>query len=378
MIQRSRLRHLMIVSALFAAGAVAEDARERDLDELRDQIRSTEADRRRLQSDTRKAVASLKEQELALAAASERLSDLNEAIAQKQADLQSLALRYQEREKDLHAERQDLARLLRANYMLGTQNPLKLLLSQEDPHAASRLLVYHALITRARAQRLAAVTRDLTETRAYAEAMRLERERLLLLQSGQDRSVKDMEALRTARKTTLAALEGDLEEKARRLRGLRTEKRALEGLLESLPGWSTTLAVGTGHGLGDLRGLLSWPVKGRIARRFGEPSGSDSELTLRGVFIEAPAGGDVQAVGNGLVVFADWFQGFGLLVIIDHGAGWMSLYGHNQSFRRKPGEAVSRGDIIAAVGDSGGLTGTGVYFELRQQGVPQDPSQWCR
>lgn len=368
----------MIVSALFAAGAVAEDARERDLDELRDQIRSTEADRRRLQSDTRKAVASLKEQELALAAASERLSDLNEAIAQKQADLQSLALRYQEREKDLHAERQDLARLLRANYMLGTQNPLKLLLSQEDPHAASRLLVYHALITRARAQRLAAVTRDLTETRAYAEAMRLERERLLLLQSGQDRSVKDMEALRTARKTTLAALEGDLEEKARRLRGLRTEKRALEGLLESLPGWSTTLAVGTGHGLGDLRGLLSWPVKGRIARRFGEPSGSDSELTLRGVFIEAPAGGDVQAVGNGLVVFADWFQGFGLLVIIDHGAGWMSLYGHNQSFRRKPGEAVSRGDIIAAVGDSGGLTGTGVYFELRQQGVPQDPSQWCR
>ncbi len=368
----------MIMSALFAAGAVAEDARERDLDELRDQIRSTEADRRRLQSDTRKAVASLKEQELALAAASERLSDLNEAIAQKQADLQSLALRYQEREKDLHAERQDLARLIRANYMLGAQNPLKLLLSQEDPHAASRLLAYHALITRARAQRLAAVTRDLTETRAYAGAMRLERERLLLLQSGQDRSVKDMEALRAARKTTLTALEGDLEEKARRLRGLRTEKRALEGLLESLPGWSTTRAVGTGDGLGDLRGLLSWPVKGRIARRFGEPSGSDSELTLRGVFIEAPAGGDVHAVGNGLVVFADWFQGFGLLVIIDHGAGWMSLYGHNESFRRKPGEAVSRGDIIAAVGDSGGLTGTGVYFELRQQGVPQDPSQWCR
>ncbi|MGQ0658824.1 MAG: murein hydrolase activator EnvC family protein [Chromatiales bacterium] len=370
---------LLIVAASLVSGpALGADDPQQELRELRTRISAAEGDKKQLEVDAEQAVTGLKQQELALARANERLAELEQTIVQKQIALQRLALRYQEHERNLQSERETLARLLRASYMMGRRDILKLLLSQEDPHSVSRLLTYHALIAHAHGERIAALTRDLTETRAFAEATRLERERLLALQSEQARGVQEVEALRMTRKKTLVALKGDLAVKSEQLKRLRATKRALEGLLQSLPGWSTSNATPEAKGLGSLKGRLPWPAQGRITRRFGEPVGKDSELTMRGVFIEAGPGSAVQAVGNGRVVFADWFQGFGLLLIIDHGGDYLSLYGHNQSFNKKTGEAVKTGEIIAAAGDSGGLGASGLYFELRHRGAPQDPAQWCR
>jgi len=126
------------------------------------------------------------------------------------------------------------------------------------------------------------------------------------------------------------------------------------------------------------RGKLPWPVNGRLLARFGETRGDDARTKWDGVMISASSGSQVHAVHGGRVVFADWLRGAGLLVILDHGNGYLSLYGHNQSLLKKPGDVVKAGEAISTVGTSGGQDTPALYFAIRQQGRPTDPSQWCR
>ena len=125
-----------------------------------------------------------------------------------------------------------------------------------------------------------------------------------------------------------------------------------------------------------LRGKLPWPVRGSLKRSFGSRR-NEAEQAIQGVILKAPMGKQVRAIAHGRVVFADWLRGFGLMVIVDHGGGYMSLYGHNQSLKREPGEWIAAGDSLATVGDSGGKSGPGLYFEIRRDGRPQNPTKWC-
>ncbi|HEX9179615.1 MAG TPA: peptidoglycan DD-metalloendopeptidase family protein, partial [Burkholderiales bacterium] len=130
-----------------------------------------------------------------------------------------------------------------------------------------------------------------------------------------------------------------------------------------------------GKPFGALKGSLSLPVKGELANRFGSPRPGGG-TTWKGLFIRSPEGQEVRAIAAGRVVFADWLRGFGNLLILDHGQGFMSLYGNNETLFPPVGTAVRGGDVVAAVGNSGGNPESGLYFELRHQGTPLDPMNW--
>ncbi|HYQ71941.1 MAG TPA: peptidoglycan DD-metalloendopeptidase family protein, partial [Gammaproteobacteria bacterium] len=177
----------------------------------------------------------------------------------------------------------------------------------------------------------------------------------------------------------LAGLQTGLKDKSAELSGLEQDAKRLQKLVESLRLAISDIpaASGTYKSLRELKGKLRWPVKGKIVRRFGSTQAA-GKISSRGVQIASETGADVRAIARGRVVFADWLRGFGLLLIIDHGGGYMSLYGQSSSLYKEVGDAVEGNEVIAAVGNSGGFSVPGLYLELRRKGRPFDPGPWFK
>src|SRR5690606_34075729 len=215
--------------------------------------------------------------------------------------------------------------------------------------------------------------------RALETEIRDQTRELEALRTRQERERHALEAARVRRAQLLAALNRQLSAQQDEIERLRADERRLQRLLQEL---RTVLpeaelpSPGPQERFGALNGRLPLPLAGRIAAGYGEPKGI-GDLTWRGIFIAAREGDPVRAVARGRVAFADWLRGFGLLLILDHGDGYMTLYGHNQALHRRTGDWVEAGETIAAAGNTGGAPAMGVYFEIRQNGVPHDPLQWC-
>lgn len=347
-----------------------------ELDELRSRIKEAVTEKKRLKADATQAQNDLKKQELELAAASKQLAILRARMKERQARLQQLIAEGERGSATLDSERASLARILRSHHAAGREHALRLILGQDEPARVTRVLAYHEYFVRARLQRVAASASKLRNTAIIAENTRLETEKLLSLESEQSAMITEIERLRAERRQTLAALNEQISDRDDALNSLRASKRELEKLLYSLPAESS--AAGTQPALNGLRGWLPWPTTGKVVNNFTAADAKASGLRHHGVYIEAAAGSPVRAISAGRVRFADWFQGFGLLIIIDHGGGYLSLYGHNQSLGTKAGATVIAGEQIASVGDSGGQRASGLYFGIRHNGEPVDPAKWCR
>ena len=278
----------------------------------------------------------------------------------------------------LAKERAVLARQLRAAYLHGREGRLQLWLKQQDPAEAGRVATYFDYFYRARAAQVAMVrdAADALETTAAAlqgEAAALAAEQA---QAATERS--ELETLRDTRRVAAAALATRLKAHGQTLEGLRRDETELQQLLESL----REALVGIPADPPDSppftarRGQLPWPAAGELTARFGEARAAGPAWD--GVFIAARAGTEVHAIHRGRVAFAEWLRGFGLLLILDHGDGYMSLYGQNESLLKELGEWVEAGEAVGVVGSSGGRDDTGVYFAIRQRGRALDPSGWCR
>jgi len=187
-----------------------------------------------------------------------------------------------------------------------------------------------------------------------------------------------MEADQARRRRLLATLDREVSDRAQAIERLKQDEARLQRLLQQLEQVLPPLPgdFPKDGRFADQRGRLPLPVVGHIRATFGEPK-KVGTLKWRGVLVDSPAGSDVRAVFRGRVAYADWLRGFGLLLILDHGNGYMTLYGHNQGLYKEVGEWVEGGEIIAAVGATGDTTYPGVYFEVRQNGKPRDPLQWC-
>ncbi len=288
--------------------------------------------------------------------------------------------------KERAAERDTLDRLrvtlvkdMQSGYAAGRQQRIKLLLNQQDPAEVSRMLIYHGYLSQARAGRMHEVRESvarideleatLLETQAEIEEnkrQQVERAERLSLQQDE-------------RRTLLAGLQGALQSRSGELTNLRKDEQRLQTLLQSLQQALRTVPPedAGATSLPRLKGQLQWPVAGRITRRYGARQAS-GELTSSGIFIATAAGADVHAISDGRVAFADWLRGFGLLLIIDHGEGYMSLYGQNRSLYKEVGNWVSRGEVVAAAGNSGGQLRDGLYLELRKNGKPFNPTSWFK
>lgn len=290
------------------------------------------------------------------------------------------------RQKQLSAnkvqQQQQVAQAIREAYQHGTQNRIKLILNQEDPASVARLLNYYDYFNKARHADIELYVKTLQELRQLKSQAHKTH---LALQSNLTRQKDQQRALQTSkqqRNKALVRIDASIKEKSAQLAQLTEERRKLAALVAEVEKQMAALDIETknqtdGQSFSTRKGQMGWPTAGRIRHNYGARK-AGSQLSWQGVLLRADAGTDVQAVHHGRIVFADWFGGSGLLVIVDHGNGYMSLYAHNQSILKDAGEWVSTGETIATVGQSGGKREPALYFEIRKSGKPIDPSAWCR
>ncbi|KTC31714.1 peptidase M23 [Pseudomonas sp. ABAC61] len=351
---------------------------------------------------------------------------LQKELKKSESELQRL----DEEKKKLQSARTEQQRLIaiqaRAAYQNGRQEYLKLLLNQQNPEKFARTLTYYDYLSQARLEQLKNFNETLRQLANVEKEISLQQAQLLVQKSSLDTQRDELAKIRKERQLALAKLNDDVKARDQKLQRREQDQADLAKVLKTIeetlarqareaeearqkaliaqqeaekkrlreaqadtsdaprklprstPG---ALVSSTGPSFGgafaSARGKLPWPVDGRLLARFGETRGDDSRSKWDGVMISASAGSQVHAVHGGRVVFADWLRGAGLLVILDHGNGYLSLYGHNQTLLKEAGDVVKAGESISTVGNSGGQDTPALYFAIRQQGRPSDPAQWC-
>jgi septal ring factor EnvC (AmiA/AmiB activator) len=265
---------------------------------------------------------------------------------------------------------------MRTAYLIGREEPLKLFLNQQDPAKAGRMLAYYGYFGRARAEQLVAIEDNVRQISQLDAGLATEQERIAQLESRQSTEVSRLDKARNERGQVLTALTAESKARAASLERMQREKAALEKLLRELRRASSRFPTDSKSPFTGMRGKLAWPASGKLVARFGQKRAGD--VKWDGVMISAPRGTPVRAVYRGRVVYADWLAGLGLLLIIDHGGGYLSLYGHNEQLYRAVGDQVGPGDTVASVGDSGGRAAPELYFEIRQAARPIDPAPWFK
>jgi len=352
---------------------------------------------------------------------SRALRAIEQDLEERSRALEKLGGELQRKERELGRNRAELRRQLRGAFILGRQKRLKLLLNQEDPGRVSRITAYYEYLSRSRAQRIEEIRIWVRELRVVAAAVAAERAQLARLRGEREAERQRLEQSRNQRQAVLAQLERSMQEKESSLRELKKDAKALGQLLERLAleaeqareqeAQRATAARQAAEQvpereqaqqqrqaqrrkqpeqerqaqpqrqsdqpLAARKGRLPWPAAGRLSAGYGSRRAAGG-LTWDGVVISAPEGSEIRAVHPGRVVYADWLRGFGLLLILDHGDGYMTLYGFNQTLLKQTGEQVAEGEPIALVGDSGGRRSFGLYFGIRHQGRPDNPRRWCR
>lgn len=359
---------------------MAEDpaAKEAELQALRQRIQRLQSDleaKREQQGQLRNA---LRDSERDIGRATAQLRDLGRKLTRGRARLEELRREQQGQIEQLDNLRERLARDARGAYAMGRQEQVKLLLNQEQPAAVGRMITYYGYFAEARAGRIEAVHSHLARLEGLQQEIGAETRNLERLRVGQQAEADRLRARQRERQRLLSALQQEIQTDSAQLDRLVQDERQLQELIRSLQEMlaDIPLAVTDQRPFHERKGALQWPVQGSLLARFGSRRAA-GELQWKGVLIGAPAGTEVRAVSHGRVAFADWLRGFGLLLIIDHGAGYMTLYGHNQSLYKEVGEWVDTGEVIATVGDSGGQSRTGLYFEVRNKGRPVNPVAWC-
>lgn len=381
----------LIACALFAvlgtARAQPEDAavraaQEREtkqkLDALREQIRTVVEQQRATGGEQAEATRALREQELAIDAAARRVRALDERLAGQQDELSALEGRRAALARTLESQREALAALLRSAYALGRDEELKLLLQQDDVGAIARVLAYHRYFQGARIERIDGLLEDLEQLAAVQREIVARNADVVATRQQQVAEVAQLEAERNQRAAVLADLDNLLKDQQARLAALGRDERSLVELLGKLRDVFADIPrqLSGDEPFASLRGRLPWPLKGSLRIGFGGRDSAGRQLS--GLVIGSDTGTPVRAIARGRVAYADWLKGYGMLLIIDHGEGWMSLYGANETLLKDVGDWVAAGESIAQSGASGGQTTPGLYFELRRQGKPVDPKPWLR
>lgn len=360
---------LLLLRAILLIAVMRSDASFAAEDGVLDRVKSQLSNLRQLiqrdGTDETPVVAQLRDAERRYGDAVRLLAELKSKLGAQSEELRML--RQKKEHLGVKALEHDRALIsqARAAYRLGAHEQLKLLFGQQDFSVSGRMLGYYASLTQARIREVqklkdAIAKADTLETAIVADAGKLEETRLQL-----QAEVERLQRIKLERQALVARMRNDSVTKEHGAEQLATDKRLQSVLGEIRSGVATQPPAGEGAG---------WPVNGRILAEFGAQRDGGR---WDGVLIGAPEGSPVRAVSSGQVVYSDWLRGYGLLSIVDHGNGYMSLYAFNQTLYKSVGEQVMKGDILALVGNSGGNESPGLYFGLRQNGRPVDPLVWC-
>lgn len=355
--------------------ALAQRDEARELEAVRERIEGVEARLARQTAARSDLAAELKTAELEVARAGAELARIRQDVAAERREQRELERLTGAARARLAQEQDAFGRQLRMSYMTGRQELFKLLLSQENPADLGRMMAYYDYLNRARSQRIGDVTGQLEMLAQLAErAAAVERE-LTALQAAQQSELTAVEQARGERRQVLVELDREIAAAGGEIGSLRDEERRLAELLVEIGELLAGFPVNSEEPFPSLRGRLAWPAPGRLAADFGQRR-ADGSIRWNGVLLETARGTPVRAIYHGRVVFSDWLPGLGLLIIVDHGDGYMSLYGHNEALLKDSGDWVTPGEAIAEVGDSGGQAETSLYFEIRRDGEPVDPHGW--
>ena len=369
------------------AATPAANAQKEELRQLRGRIDALQQRLAAAEETKSEAVDSLRESERAISETNRVLRELagqQRALNAKLSELQGQSHRAA---TDIDGQQAQLARLLYQQYIGVQPDALKLLLNRDDPNRIARELHYLTHLSRARAELIRSLRSNLGQLNELEDTTRQQSAELAAINAEQQAQRKRLEAEKRTRKAVLVRVSRQIEQQRREISTLKRNENRLARLVEQLSQMLSRArpealrnerlpdASGDGSPFAQLKGRLNLPVRGELKNRFGSPR-EDSGLSWKGLFIAAPAGQEVRAIAAGRVVFADWLRGFGNLLIIDHGGGYMSLYGNNESLYKQVGAATLGGETVAAVGNSGGNTDSGLYFEIRHQGKAFDPLVW--
>lgn len=363
---------------LLVGNATADDSTDR-LEKLRSRIDSLQRELNQTRERRDSARVEVDAAERRIDTLVRSLHDIDSHVRQYTHSHAELKARSQRERASLRAHTVTLGAQLRAQYAMGSQPYLKLLLNQESPAAAARVLSYYRYFHEARVKRIQHLRAALERLQQLDEQLIRSTRALTQLRESRERERANLEQTRAHRTQLLAGLNREVIDRTHEIDRLKADEQRLERLVREL---KTALAEpnltipGPTERFSALKGRLPLPYAGRIEARFGEPKGVGA-LRWRGVFLGGREGQEIRAISRGRVAYADWLRGFGLLLILDHGDGYMTLYGHNQALYRRVGDWVEAGQPIATVGNTGDAPGTGLYFEIRHNGIPHDPLQWC-
>ena len=381
----------------FPAGAADKAELQGQRGELRERIQSLQRDLAKSEESHASAADQLKATESAISAANRRLRELGESRAAIEAQIADLDGQGRRLDEESGRQRTQLARLLHRQYTRGEtdSDALRQLLAGRDPNQIAFDDHLLSLLSRAKADLIADLRAKAAEKQRLADVARDKQAELAAIEQRQQEARAALLAQQRQRQTLLASLKDRIKAQRKEIGSLQRDEKRLAKLIEGLARLSpkaksapSPVRPAVPHGapsaadlsgargeFAALKGKLRLPVRGEIAARYGSPR-MDGGTTWKGVFIRAPEGSEVKSVAAGRVAFADWLRGFGNLLIVDHGDGFLSVYGNNQSLLREAGDAVKAGEVVAMAGSSGGNPESGLYFELRYQGQTFDPLKW--
>jgi len=400
------------------AGADQVDRKQSELDALKQRLQSLQEDFRKNQAQRQEAADELRQSERAISNGVRQLRQLDSERQRTQSDLQTLSQQAETTEARIRQQQAHLVQALRGAYQRGQGDALKLILSGSDPNQTARDLRYLAHLSRAQHASIEALRVDLARLAELQQAKAQKKSELTQLQTSREAEQKKLLADKREREQVMNKLSAQIQQQRSEITRLKRDERSLTELVERLNrlmaqqaareaararaaaqqaeknrrdgkseagssrkaiavNTETPVAFRSDRPFSGLKGSLRLPVAGELMNRFGAPR-EGGGLSWKGLFIRAAQGTAVKAIAAGQVVFAEWLRGFGNLVIVDHGEGYMSLYSNNESLYKQVGERVQPGDAIATVGNSGGQPDTGLYFEMRHQSRPVNPLVWVK
>ncbi|WP_039918059.1 murein hydrolase activator EnvC family protein [Cellvibrio mixtus] len=368
-----------LISGYACADEKADMAKlQKDIEALQKELKAVQGTRTGLQKDLEKSEQQINELQ-------KKADEINQQLNQQNKELNQLKNERSQLEQARKNQQAHIAEQMRAAHKLGEQSEIKVLLNQESPDQVSRIMKYHSYFMEAHTAKMKTYLETITRIDALTPEIEKKTLELAGMQSELDGQRAELKNIHGEREKALAKVNDDLKNKNKELSQLNEDRRRLQALLERVTQKvATTGAINSpdyvplpkgGEKFSLRKGRLPWPTRGSMIHRFGSARIA-GQINWSGAYIAAPMGNNVVAVHHGRVVFADYFGGHGLLVIVDHGEGYMSLYAHNQRLLKKAGDPVQAGESIATVGNSGGQANAGLYFEIRHQGKPIDPNLW--
>ncbi len=364
--------------ALGSIASQAEDPQQKvKLEELKKTIAELKKELEATKSNRNEVHKALEQTEKSIGDLNKKAEQLKQELNQRKKKLNNLREERSQLNQEKKAQQDTVAQYFNAAYRVGKQDSLRLLLNQQEPSRVSRNLKYYNYFIDARREKITKYVSTIERINKIEPEIAFETTKIQSNVDRLQRQQQDLANAQQSRKLLLAKLDTSIVNTDQRLQSVLEDRRQLQKLLTKVINNVDDVKIAGSTNFSNLKGKLPWPAKGRLLHHYGSQR-VGNKLKWEGVLIGSTEGTLISAIHHGRVVFADYLRGHGLLIIIDHGAGFMSLYAHNQTLYKTIGEWVETGDRIATVGNSGGQKQTALYFELRYQGKPTNPQRWLK